>query len=347
MDNPARMILFSRYRLTIFAACLGCIMAFPAMQANAGALRDKLMEHRQERQEQRADRAGGRADEQNDMADADATNTEAGSLPAGTRVLRDVSYGSDKRQSMDVYLPANASGQKDLPVILMVHGGAWKIGNKSARGVVENKAAHWLPKNYIFVSINYRMLPDIRPLEQAEDVARALAAAQAKAAEWGGSRQRFILMGHSAGAHLVALLSSSPALTTKAGVSPWLATIALDSAAYDINKIMEQRHYRFYDEAFGSDPGYWRASSPALQLQQASVPGAPWVPILAVCSSQRPDHPCLQAEAFVMKAKSLGMTAQLLPQALSHGDINKNLGQDNAYTAAVDKFLQGLAQSLP
>jgi acetyl esterase/lipase len=147
-------------------------------------------------------------------------------------------------------------------------------------------------------------------------------------------------MGHSAGAHLVALLASSPTITAKAGASAWLATIALDSAAYDINKIMEQKHYRFYDDAFGTDPAYWQASSPTLQLKQAAAP------FLAVCSSNRPDQPCAQAGVFVDKAKSLGMQATLLPQSLSHADINKNLGLDNAYTAAVDNFLKPLASAI-
>ncbi len=337
MALPANKIV-SPFRSGVWMLLLfSATLAMSIVPASAGSLRDKIMEKRQERKEQREQASA----DSSDMSDAETTSTTAAGLPSGTRVLHDIPYGSDKRQTMDVYLPPNAAGHKEMPVIFMVHGGAWKIGNKTARGVVENKAAHWLPKAYVFISINYPMLPDSKPLEQAGDVARALAAAQGRAAEWGAARQRFIVMGHSAGAHLVSLLASSPGITSKAGVSPWLATLALDSAAYNLNTIMEQHHFRFYDEAFGKDAAYWRASSPTLQLQQASAP------FLAVCSSQRPDKPCLQAEAFVMKAKSLGMQAQLLPQALSHADINKNLGLENAYTAAVDRFLQSLDQSLP
>lgn len=314
------------------SVCLALALAVPAASVEAGALRDKIMEKRQERKEQRAEQVA----EKNEMTDTETTDLAPQGLPAGTKVLRDIAYGSDKRQTMDVYLPANAATHKAMPVIFMVHGGAWRTGSKTARGVVENKAAHWLPQGYIFISINYRMLPDIKPLEQADDVAKALATAQSKAAEWGGSPKRFVIMGHSAGAHLVALLASSPAIAAKAGASAWLATIALDSAAYDINKIMEQKHYRFYDEAFGAEPAYWQASSPTLQLKQAAAP------FVAVCSSIRPDKPCAQAEVFINKARSLGMQALLLPQSLSHADINKNLGLDNAYTAAVDNFLKPL-----
>lgn len=330
MPESFSISVITRPVLPALALCLGLALVSPVAPASAGVLRDKIMEKRQERIEQRA----GQVQEKNEMSDPETTDLAPLGLPAGTKVLRDLAYGNDKRQTMDIYLPANATSQKAMPVIFMVHGGAWRTGSKTARGVVENKAAHWLPRGYIFISINYRMLPDIKPLEQADDVAHALATAQTRTAEWGGSRNRFILMGHSAGAHLVSLLASSPAIAAKAGASAWLATIALDSAAYDITKIMEQKHYRFYDEAFGTDPAYWQATSPSLQLKQLTSP------FMAVCSSIRPDKPCAQAEVFVNKAKSLGMQAVLLPQSLSHAEINKNLGLDNAYTAAVDNFLK-------
>ncbi len=340
MALPVKFPLRHPDKLFLLLVCVSLGMSVLPVSVAAATLRDKIMERRLERQEQKNGQART-DDDQREMSDAETTNIGADGLPAGTRVLRDIAYGSDKRQTMDVYLPATAIARTDMPVILMVHGGAWRIGNKTARGVVENKAAHWLPKGYVFISINYRMLPDTKPLEQADDVARALAAAQRRAAEWGGSSSKFILMGHSAGAHLVSVLASNPAITSKAGASPWLATISLDSAAYNINKIMEQKHYRFYDDAFGSDPVYWQTASPSLLLKQASAP------FLAVCSSKRPDKPCLQAEAFVSKAKSLGMLAQTLPQSLSHADINKNLGLENAYTAAVDTFLKEVDSSLP
>lgn len=244
----------------------------------------------------------------------------------------DVPYGPDARQRLDAYVPAEA---KSAPVVFMVHGGAWAIGDKAAGRVVTHKVAHWLPQGYIVVSVNYRMLPQAEPLEQARDVARALALAQARAASWGGDRQRFILMGHSAGAHLVALLNAMPSLTEGLGVSPWLGTVLLDSAALDVVQIMQGRHMRLYDRAFGRRPAGWPQASPYHALKQATAP------ILAVCSTQREDS-CPQAERFVDKALSLGSQASMLQQNLSHMDINQTLGQDGPYTGAVDAFLQTL-----
>jgi acetyl esterase/lipase len=130
-----------------------------------------------------------------------------------------VAYGGDAAQRFDVYAPREAKG---APVIFMVHGGSWFYGDKRETAVVEHKVERWAPKGYVFISVNYRMVPKADPLEQARDVARALAFAQSRAKEWGGDPSKFILMGHSAGAHLVGLLSANPAEAVKLGAKPWL-----------------------------------------------------------------------------------------------------------------------------
>ena len=252
-------------------------------------------------------------------------------------MLRDLAYGSDPKQRMDVYLPAApGAGQGAAPVIFMVHGGAWRMGDKRMGRVVENKTARWLPKGFVFVSVNNRLLPEADPLDQVRDVAQALATAQALAASWGGDPQQFILMGHSAGAHLVALLSSSPTLGPDAGAKPWLGTIALDSAALDVAPIMQRRHYKLYDPAFGTDPTFWKAASPLQQLYAGAKP------LLAVCSSRRAES-CEQARAFAAHASQLNVRAQVLPQDMSHGEINELLGQAADYTQAVESFMSSLS----
>ncbi len=254
-------------------------------------------------------------------------------LPSWARTIEDLPYGNDRRQRMDVYLPAQPTA---APVILMVHGGAWRIGNKTMGKVTRNKVARWVDKGFIFVSINYRLLPEANPLEQADDVARALAAAQAAAPGWGGDPKRFILMGHSAGAHLVALLNAAPARATALGAQPWLGTVALDSAVMDVTPVMRARHMRFYDEAFGSDPKFWAAASP----QQQWTAGVP--PLLAVCSTQRPDRPCAAAERLSRHASGLGSRVEVLGQDRTHAQINDELGLPGPYTDAVETFLKSL-----
>jgi acetyl esterase/lipase len=250
-------------------------------------------------------------------------------LPDGVKLLADQPYGEHRQQRYDVYLPAKAD---HAPVIFMVHGGAWRTGDKASAAVVQNKVRRWTARGIIVVSVNYRLLPGADVAAQAADVATALAAVQGKAAGWGGDRARFVLMGHSAGAHLVALLASAP---VPAGVTPWLGTVALDSAAMDVPALMSQRHFPFYDAVFGSDAAYWRAVSPLAQLKAGGMP------LLAVCSSRRQDS-CPQAEGYAARANALGMRVQVLPQNLSHREINQTLGQAGAYTSAVETFLASL-----
>ena len=245
-------------------------------------------------------------------------------------LLANVAYGNDPDQRFDVYAPP---GVQWAPVILLVHGGGWAFGDKAAGRVVDNKVAHWLPLGVAIVAVNYRMLPKIDPVEQARDVARALAAAQKQAARWGGDPRKFILMGHSAGAHLIALLAAAPGLAAEQGTQPWLGAVLLDSGALDVPEIMNVRHLPLYDRAFGSDPAYWVASSPFHQLSRGGAP------LLAVCSTRRASA-CAQAERFAAKASGFGMPAEVLRLDMSHGEINSQLGAAPAYTAAVDVRLQ-------
>ena len=101
--------------------------------------------------------------------------------------------------------------------------------------VVQEKVARWVPKGFVFISVNYRLYPTVNVLQEAQDVAMALAAAQSRAASWGADASRFILMGHSAGAHLVSLINASPTLAQREGAWPWLGTVSLDSAALNVS----------------------------------------------------------------------------------------------------------------
>ena len=252
-------------------------------------------------------------------------------LPAGASALRDVAYGDDPRQRFDFYLPAQP---RNAPILLFVHGGGWANGNKDNPGVVENKAAYWLPKGYILVSTNYRMRPDTAPLDQARDVARALADVQRRAPEWNGDASRVLLMGHSAGAHLAALVGASSALWREAGAKEPRGVVSLDSGALDVPLTMENPPLRrLYDTAFGRNPSDWVAASPYHQLTRDAVP------MLFVCSSRRRDA-CPQGRAMVEKARTLGVAMEVLPQDLSHAEVNRELGLPSDYTKAVDAFVR-------
>ncbi|TCU20584.1 cysteine rich repeat protein [Rhizobium sullae] len=260
------------------------------------------------------------------------TSSHSATLRTGSKVIRNIAYGGNPEQRLDVYAPANA---QKAPVIFMVHGGGWARGSKSASRVVDAKVAYWLPRGYIFISVDTRLLPSADPLDQAGDVAVALAYAQKHAASWGGDPSRFVLMGHSAGAHLVMLLTADPDIAGSRGAASWRATIALDSAAYDVSAIMKKRHPALYDRAFGADPIFWHKASPTLRLKTRPVS------TLLVCSSRRADS-CPAAKEFASRAQTLGSRSEVFPIDLSHAEINSELGENKRYTTIVDAFLRSV-----
>ena len=260
-------------------------------------------------------------------------------LPAGVQRIADVPYGPDPAQRMDVYVPAGTTAGASVqraPVIFMVHGGGWRIGDKAMGRVVQEKVNRWVPKGFILISINYRMLPDAPVAVQQRDVQAALLVAQQRAGTWGADPSRFILMGHSAGAHLVALLNARSPQALREGAWPWLGTVALDGAMMNVPARMRVPHLPLYDDAFGADPAYWVAMSP---FHQWTV-GAP--PMQMVCSTQRPDDPCQQFTDMARHVRHLGGRAEVLPQDLDHGEINAQLGLDSDYTRAVEAFMGSL-----
>lgn len=257
-------------------------------------------------------------------------------LAIGLAQAAEIAYGPAPEQRFDVY---PGEGPRPTPAILMVHGGGWAFGDKDMGRVVDNKAARWLPRGIALVSANYRMQPKAPPLEQARDVARALAMLQQKSADFGVDRQSVVLMGHSAGAHLIALLAARPELLREAGAEAPVGYVLLDSGALDVPAIMNARHLPLYDRAFGRDPAAWTAASPQHQLRAATAP------ILAVCASRRMIS-CQQSRAFTARARQLGGQAEVLPQDKSHGEINAQLGDDPAYTAEVERFLSTLTPAL-
>ena len=248
-----------------------------------------------------------------------------------------LAYGSDALQKIDVYLPKLSAPKTEnhqlAPILLVVHGGAWSMGDKSRSGLIQHKANYWNQAGWVVISVNYRLVPNVTVQQQTQDIADALSFVQKNASNWQADADKIIIMGHSAGAHLVTLLSTHPKWITNFP-KPWKATIALDSAAYDVEAIMSNQHAQLYNRAFGASVEHWRLVSPKTQLSHA-LPA-----FLAVCSTVRPDQPCIQAQAFTEQAKTFGTITQLLPISMTHIEINRNLGLNNDYTRQINQFMQ-------
>jgi acetyl esterase/lipase len=230
-----------------------------------------------------------------------------------------VSYGPAK---LDIYAAPGAKGQ---PVVMFVHGGGWENGN---RGYVQKKPEFFLKNGYVFVSIDYRMLPEADVATQAKDVEAAYAYVRANIARHGGDPARIAVMGHSAGCHLAAL-------TGIRGGLPGVAALVLnDSEAYDVAAAASSgRKDRIYGKAF-PDPALWRALSPV------TYSGAGRHPAVLIAYSKFRGHR-EAAQSFAAKLKAAGTKVTLYDgRAYSHFSINRSFGtEEGGMTGATMEFL--------
>jgi arylformamidase len=242
----------------------------------------------------------------------------------------DVPYGLDGAQKYDVYLPSNTS---NAPIVVMIHGGAWTGGDKQADGVARQKAGYFVSKGYIFVSLNYRLLPQSDPLIQAADIARGIANIQTNAIKWGGDKRKIVLMGSGAGGHLAALLSSNPSLASDQGASIWAGAVVLETAALNIPALMSSSHSNRYDTAFGSNLEFWEDSSPTHLVHASGVP------IMVVCSTASPENTCAKAQAFKQAASDAGVSVTVSQQSLEPRQVNSRVGESTSYTDTIESYI--------
>lgn len=250
----------------------------------------------------------------------------------------DIAYGADPLQHLDFW---GAKGP-DAPLVIFVHGGGWKRGDKSnATGTA--KVSHYLAQGYAFASVNYRLVPAATVEQQAQDVADAVAKLRGQAAKLGVDASRIVLMGHSAGAHLVALVGTDPRYFAKAGMKPDAVrgVIPLDGAAYDVpRQIAEGGNFMHdtYVQAFGTDPARQKALSPTLQV---AAPNAPDFLILHIAR----DDGTAQSTALGAALRAAGTPAEVVAVEgkglRGHMEINRKLGEpDYPATALVDAYLK-------
>jgi arylformamidase len=249
-------------------------------------------------------------------------------------------YGGDPLQKLDFYKAKGNAAR--APLLVFVHGGGWKRGDKrNATGA--DKVKHYTGLGYHLASVNYRLVPDATVEQQGADIAAALAWLLENAEKLGIDRSRVVLMGHSAGAHLSALVGSDPQYLRTAGLDldDLSGIIPIDGAAYYVPAQMREGARIMKDtymQAFGSDPTRQKALSP---YWHAQGPNAPAFLILHV---DREDGK-RQSEALAGALRKGGSQVQLNAfegkGLQGHADINRRLG-DPAYpaTPVVDAWLR-------
>lgn len=143
---------------------------------------------------------------------------------------RTLAFGAHPLQALDFY----SAGQGIRPLVAFVHGGAWQFGDK-ARRPADRKAPFCRAEGWHFASLNFRLVPEVGVADMAADLAVGLRALWDASDDLGIDRARIVLMGHSSGAHLAALVGTDPAYLTAVGLSTadLAGVIANDGAAYD------------------------------------------------------------------------------------------------------------------
>ena len=132
----------------------------------------------------------------------------------------EVAYGPGPRQRYDVYRALDSLGRPltvPAPVVIFIHGGSWESGDKRGYAWVGEALAQM---GFVAVLPNYGLMPRTRFPEFVDDAARAVAHARARVGSWGGDTTRVVLMGHSAGAHIAALLAYDPRYLARQGLTP-------------------------------------------------------------------------------------------------------------------------------
>ncbi len=236
-----------------------------------------------------------------------------------------------RRNCLDVYWPRDA--KQPTPVVVFVHGGAWSFGNKR----LTNQKQRWLAKNGIaLVSVNYRFYPNANFAEQATDVSDAIAWVKQNAPKYNLDRDKIFLMGHSAGAHLVALVATDPTYLAKHNMktNELKGVIPIDGGGLDVALQMEiaesETNLETYEKIFGTDPEKHKLASPVHHLNSENQ----YAPFLLPYVPTRNSTP-RQARNFATRLNSVGGSGEAYgADGKTHLTINRDLGDEGDKTAA-------------
>jgi arylformamidase len=263
---------------------------------------------------------------------------------------RNIPYAepANERQMLDVYAPESAKG---LPVVFWIHGGGWQAGDKKSADV---KPKAFVEKGYVFVSTNYRLLPDVDMETIVRDVAKAIHWVHDHIGEYGGDPKRLIVTGHSAGAQLAALICTDDRYLKAEGLSLAIikGCIPVDGDTYDVplmietgaarRKALGQPNPKFgHYEKFGSDPEKHRNFSAVNHVARENGIS----PFLLLYVADHPDTSA-QAKRLAAVLSEAGISAKLFgAKDTEHSKINENLGlPDDPSTKAMFEFVAEVAK---
>jgi acetyl esterase/lipase len=247
------------------------------------------------------------------------------------------------RHVLDIYSPSNAKG---APVVFWIHGGGWQAGDKTS---VQQKPKWFTDKGFVFVSTNYRLLPEVDMGTLIRDVAKAFGWMEKHVAEYGGDPKRVLVAGHSAGAQLAAILCTDERYLKEQGVGleVLIGCVPVDGDTYDVPAIIEVAETRNrvhglpmpnygHRLKFGDDPAKHKDFSAVTHVaKDKHIP-----PFLILHVAAHPDTTA-QAVHFgnVLKASAVPVTV-FGAKDTNHIKLNADLGlADDPATGALEAFV--------
>lgn len=228
--------------------------------------------------------------------------------------------------SLDVYHYGEVKSSK--PVVVYVHGGGFAVGDKANN--MTNKQNLFSSLEYILVSVNYRLSPEtystnpnrVMYPSHNNDVADAIKWIYDNISRYGGNPQKMALLGHSAGAHLVALTGTSKHFLPARGLKlNFLKGVAcIDTEGYDVVARCQENN-QIYLNAFGQSNTFWAEASPINNLFSGN--SYPNFFIAKRGSNTRMGY----ANAFISKLQSVGVTvSEITANQYDHEGINDAIG---------------------
>lgn len=260
----------------------------------------------------------------------------------------DIRYLDDghARHVLDIYAPADA---KKLPVVFWIHGGGWQQGDKTD---VKLKPQWFMDKGFVFVSTNYRLLPEVDMGTLIRDCAKSFGWVSKHIAEHGGDPKRVLVGGHSAGAQLAAILCTDDRYLKEEGVGfdSLIGCVPVDGDTYDVPAIIETAETRNrvhgfpmpkfgHRLKFGDDPEKHKDFSAVTHVAKGK--GIP--PFLILYVSHHPDNTA-QAQRFGAVLKEAEVPVTLFgAKDTQHVKLNNDLGlPDDPATKALDTFVASI-----
>jgi arylformamidase len=269
----------------------------------------------------------------------------------GHTAHKDLRYAADpgtaaRLQSLDLYLPQRPEGCGPVPWVVYVHGGGFVIGDKANN--ITDKVDLFTGEGWAFASVNYRLVGDagagptngVYPAAE-QDVGAALAYLASHAPEYGLDAGNMMLLGHSAGAFLVALVSTDGMFVEKAGLGlgDIRCTAPLDTT-YDIAEqiALGGTEEAMFRNAFGDDPAVWQRASPPNNVAPNKD-----IPAFHIVTRGQPAR-VAQSEDFAATLRGAGVGAEVqVARGLTHEAVNDAVGDpdDTVVTPALMAFLRG------